>query len=164
MRQAREIATCRRCRDAKRKCDQAKPNCSRCDHTGGQCVYEDDRSDNSHSPWSSVNSTIATASTVSTPTDTIPCRVTKKRNRACLSCTRCHRLKVKCDKQKPCGRCTRSGFMDTCEFSRASKQPLGRGSSSLVLADEDPEFIVATWFLRRRASGYNRALLNGVSR
>jgi hypothetical protein len=164
MGQARDIATCRRCRETKRRCDQAKPSCSRCDHAQAQCMYDDSRSDSSNSPRSSSNDTSGTASTQSTPMDTTPCRVTKKRNRACLSCTRCHRLKVKCDKQRPCGRCAKSGFMNTCEFTHTAKQsPERSSSSSLVLANEDPEFIVASWFLRKRASGYYRALLSGVS-
>ena len=29
-------------------------------------------------------------------------KITKKRDRATLSCMRCHRLKVKCDKSQPC--------------------------------------------------------------
>jgi hypothetical protein len=167
MTQAREVATCMRCRGAKRKCDQARPNCSRCDHAQARCTYEDDRRESSSSPWSFQDITSATASSRSTPTDTslnsTTYRITKKRNRACLSCVRCHRLKIKCDKKQPCGRCSRSGFMDTCKYSHIAKRPLEQSPASIVLTGEDPESIVAAWFLRKRSSGYNRALLDCVS-
>jgi hypothetical protein len=44
-------------------------------------------------------------------------RVVRKRKRNCLSCLRCHRLKVKCDKELPCGRCKSSGKGRECYYS-----------------------------------------------
>ena len=44
-------------------------------------------------------------------------RVVRKRKRNCLSCLRCHRLKVKCDKELPCGRCKASGNGPDCYYS-----------------------------------------------
>ncbi|EEU41228.1 uncharacterized protein NECHADRAFT_83430 [Fusarium vanettenii 77-13-4] len=44
-------------------------------------------------------------------------RVVRKRKRNCLSCLRCHRLKVKCDKELPCGRCKSSGNGRDCYYS-----------------------------------------------
>lgn len=44
-------------------------------------------------------------------------RVVRKRKRNCLSCLRCHRLKVKCDKELPCGRCKSSGNGRECYYS-----------------------------------------------
>ncbi|KYK60802.1 C6 transcription factor [Drechmeria coniospora] len=44
-------------------------------------------------------------------------RVVRKRKRNCLSCLRCHRLKVKCDKELPCGRCVASGNGRECYYS-----------------------------------------------
>ncbi|KAF4120654.1 Fungal trans [Geosmithia morbida] len=44
-------------------------------------------------------------------------RVVRKRKRNCSSCLRCHRLKVKCDKELPCGRCKSSGNGRECYYS-----------------------------------------------
>ena len=44
-------------------------------------------------------------------------RIIRKRKRNCLSCLRCHRLKVKCDKELPCGRCKSSGQGRECYYS-----------------------------------------------
>ncbi|KAI9149574.1 Transcription factor asR3 [Paramyrothecium foliicola] len=44
-------------------------------------------------------------------------RIIRKRKRNCLSCLRCHRLKVKCDKELPCGRCKSSGNGRECYYS-----------------------------------------------
>ena len=44
-------------------------------------------------------------------------KVVRKRKRNLLSCMRCHRLKVKCDKELPCGRCKSSGNARDCYYS-----------------------------------------------
>lgn len=44
-------------------------------------------------------------------------KVIRKRKRNCLNCLRCHRLKVKCDKELPCGRCKTSGNGRECYYS-----------------------------------------------
>ncbi|CAG9944501.1 unnamed protein product [Clonostachys rosea f. rosea IK726] len=51
------------------------------------------------------------------PAPVKPPKVVRKRKRNCLSCLRCHRLKVKCDKELPCGRCKSSGNGRECYYS-----------------------------------------------
>lgn len=176
MRQAREVTTCSQCRQSKRRCDKAKPSCTRCERGGIQCTYEDDQR---RSPSSnSIRSTPGIASTLaaSSPATTPPMPIlqhqgVRKRNRACLSCTRCHRLKVKCDQKQPCFRCSRSGVETSCTYTHR-KPPLRSNEPApeqtqhqevpFALTDEDPEFVVATWFLRRRGSTHYRSILNRV--
>ncbi|KAK2616946.1 hypothetical protein QQS21_000035 [Conoideocrella luteorostrata] len=51
-------------------------------------------------------------------------RIVRKRKRNCLSCLRCHRLKVKCDKELPCGRCKSTGNARECYYN-CNKGPNG---------------------------------------
>lgn len=44
----------------------------------------------------------------------------KKRDEGKLSCAECRRLKLKCDRQRPCGSCQRRG----CEYVRGSMSPV----------------------------------------
>ncbi|KAF2734369.1 hypothetical protein EJ04DRAFT_466897, partial [Polyplosphaeria fusca] len=86
----------------------------------------------------------------------------KRRDRACFSCTRCHRLKVKCDKKRPsCGRCAKSGFCTSCIYTHqvASTDPPTSPASPFVLAGEDPDNVVASWLLRKRSSSHWRSLM-----
>src|SRR5262245_53218108 len=110
----REVQTCIRCRDTKRRCDKTKPECGRCRQAGLPCHYY-----TLHTPSPDVEgSSPSTESISSVPSEPPLEKVVKRRNRACLSCTRCHRLKVKCDKKQPsCGRCARSGYGKTCAYT-----------------------------------------------
>lgn len=166
MTQFRHVQTCIRCRDAKRRCDKARPGCKRCEHAGVSCIYEEDSSESSplsdgYQEGTSDGTTPGHAEP--STTDSSQNRIVRKRTRAVLSCTRCHRLKVKCDKGQPCGRCVRSGFEATCIYTHKAK-PVDKPSPlpSFVFSGKDPEFIVATWFLRRRGSSHWKALLNRV--
>lgn len=38
-----------------------------------------------------------------------------------MSCARCRRLKVRCDREFPCGRCSRAGKNEECDYSHSSK-------------------------------------------
>jgi hypothetical protein len=141
-----DMQACNRCRSAKRKCDKLQPICSRCDAAGTICIYT--------YPKSLAGSTF----------DSIPTgRTVKRRSRACLSCIRCHKLKVKCDQNTPCGSCVRSGPGITCIYNYRAKVAGAPTVSSFTLTDENPEFVVATWFLRRRESSHFKALLDRVS-
>lgn len=51
-------------------------------------------------------------------------RIVHRRKRNRLSCLRCHRLKVKCDNELPCGRCKSSGSGRECYYS-CNKGPNG---------------------------------------
>ena len=169
MTQAREVATCNRCRQSKRKCDKSKPNCTRCERAGAQCTYEEHQMETEPSVHSDQQDyTPATTP----PTPSSQRQRIKKRNRVCLSCTRCHSLKVKCDQKQPCARCSRSGVEATCTYTHNAKpfrQPhkqstdRSRTEVPFALTGEDPEFVVATWYLRRRGSTHFRAILDRVS-
>lgn len=169
MKQAREVATCTRCRLSKRKCDKAKPNCTRCERGGTQCTYGDQQESQSSSHSESEVLAITPVTTSSSPASGGTQGVKRRRNRACVSCTRCHRLKVKCDQRQPCSRCSRSGLEAACTYTHRAKspqQPLqpqpAPEQPQYTLTDEDPEFVVATWFLRKRGSTHYRAILNRV--
>lgn len=171
MTQGREVATCTRCRQSTRRCDKANPKCTRCEHAGVQCTYGEDHKDSRFSSNSSSETQDAT-STAAPPTPVAQRQGVKRRNRACLSCTRCHRLKVKCDQMQPCSRCCRSGAEVTCTYTHATKPPQQRPEQPcdkshptvpFALTGEDPEFVVATWYLRKRGSTHYRAILNRVS-
>jgi hypothetical protein len=175
MKQAREVATCTRCRQSKRGCDKAKPNCTRCERAGTKCTYEEDEK---KSPFLNQS---GSESPMTTPTTTPPTLIAqrggfKKRNRACLSCIRCHRLKVKCDQKQPCSRCSQSGLRVTCTYTHRTKPPeqppkqppeqphdQSHYEVPFAVTDEDPEFVVATWYLRKRGSTHYRAILDRVS-
>lgn len=191
----REVKTCDRCRQFKRRCDLLKPSCSRCLQAGVQCSFDTaaavaaaaatatstttaastpgstaTASATSSAPPSAASTTavfspkpkpeppvqvglhrypsvgsspltpqeapVTPGSIESDPgatefaaediqlpsrrrsnTQVLIQRVVRKRKRNCLSCLRCHRLKVKCDKELPCGRCKSSGNGGDCYYS-----------------------------------------------
>lgn len=146
---------CVRCRTSKRRCDKLDPICSRCRRAKLRCVYVYEEE------GSSISS--GTVGELVSPGESrVDRRSVKKRDRAVLSCTRCHQLKVKCDRGQPCGRCRRSGYGTNCTFSHDAP-----GSSSVrtlsTPSEEDPELVVATWFLRKSGSSQYKAILDRVS-
>jgi hypothetical protein len=150
---------CVRCRTSKRRCDKLDPICSRCQRAGFRCVYVYD------DEGSSISS--GTVGELVSPGESrVDRRSVKKRDRAVLSCTRCHRLKVKCDKGQPCGRCRRSGYGTICTFSHGISKPSTVRTPSMpspAFFEEDPELVVATWFLRKSGSSQYKAILDRVS-
>lgn len=55
----------------------------------------------------------------------------RKRNRKTLSCLRCHRIKLSCDREKPCRRCKNTGRPEACQYqSDISKPDSVSGSQS----------------------------------
>ena len=86
-------------------------------------------------------------------------RVVRKRKRNCLSCLRCHRLKVKCDKELPCGRCKSSGNGRECYYSY-NKGPNGGKfpcptvpTSSQPSASDITKSTQATWHVSHEPRG-----------
>ncbi|KAF3076838.1 hypothetical protein N5P37_007387 [Trichoderma harzianum] len=82
-------------------------------------------------------------------------RVVRKRKRNCLSCLRCHRLKVKCDKELPCGRCKSSGNGRECYYSynkgpNGGKFPCPTAPSS---NSEETTTVLATWQVQHKVRG-----------
>ncbi|UNI19535.1 hypothetical protein JDV02_005715 [Purpureocillium takamizusanense] len=95
----------------------------------------------------------------------------KKRRRACLSCVRCHRLKVKCDKKQPCTRCRLSGWGRQCAYTHRVEDeatmmarddpstPASADAVPFVVTEEEPETVITTWHARHRGLSHWRALL-----
>lgn len=54
-------------------------------------------------------------------------REIKKRQRQWLSCQACHKMKVKCDRGQPCGRCARADRGDKCFYEVPKKKPKKTG-------------------------------------
>lgn len=50
--------------------------------------------------------------------------VKKPRNRVPVSCEECRKKKMKCDKQKPCSSCVKSGCADSCTYIKDSIKPV----------------------------------------
>jgi hypothetical protein len=53
-----------------------------------------------------------------------------KTQRARLTCARCHRRKIKCDKQVPCDNCAKKGLGDVCSREDAGLSGLGNGANA----------------------------------
>ena len=159
MTHARDVQTCTRCRSAKRQCDKLRPACSRCNKAKANCIYEAQAPETP--PLGAIDCSEEAFNSRSASSS--PHSRVKRRARACFSCTRCHRLKIKCDRRSPCSRCARSGYETTCLYTHRVKIAEKTVVPSSVFSLEDPEFVVATWFLRRRSYSHFRALLDRVS-
>lgn len=173
----RQIKTCSRCRLLKLRCDRIKPSCERCVQAEASCSFL-----HSHSPQSVVqaehlNSTRSSSEQSSSPSDeSVPSsdiaaqkirKTVKRRNRAHLSCTRCHRLKVRCDKELPCSRCRGSGWGKLCTYTHRVEKDSSPSDSSrdtlCAAAHEDPKHIYTSWHTRRRGATHWKTLVSRVS-
>lgn len=211
MPQVREVKTCDRCRNFKRRCDLLKPSCTRCAQAGVRCSFDVhnqvDLGDGitphnklsvsslsaaqfpSFAPASLANGISANGIRTSLPlapglgngspgTDgdaeehlhadrgpVIPTRATnilvvggrviRKRKRNCVSCLRCHRLKVKCDKELPCGRCKSSGNSRECYYSYNKGHNEGKFPSPTAPTgtNEDENTLMASWQVQHKVRG-----------
>ncbi|KAF4975697.1 hypothetical protein FZEAL_7552 [Fusarium zealandicum] len=93
-------------------------------------------------------------------------RVVRKRKRNCLSCLRCHRLKVKCDKELPCGRCKSSGNGRDCYYSFNKGPNSGKFPCPTAQTGEDGKGPQATWQIQHkvRGSSHWRDLMTKISK
>ena len=161
----RDINTCIRCRESKRRCDKSKPSCTRCLRTGIECHYPNPstktRAVVHRSPSPDTSSTPTTDSSTSSD------KIVRRRVRACFSCTRCHRLKVRCDKTQPaCSRCSDYGYASTCIYTHRVQKisiPSVPHDSVVQAIGEDSDTIATAWFLRHRGSSHWRVLISKVS-
>jgi hypothetical protein len=158
----RDIQTCTRCKDSKRRCDKLKPICSRCQRAGQTCLYPETKSkENSIGPKVGLLSPLSSDCSSPLEKESEPGRIVKRRDRATLSCIRCHRLKVKCDKKQPCcSRCSRLGHGRDCTYTHKAQPPPSGGP--FIVDGDDAETIVSLWFLRKRGSSHWKALLARV--
>jgi hypothetical protein len=176
----RQIKTCSRCRLLKLRCDRIKPACERCVQAETSCSFLHDHlpsavakvenltirdpmrssSEQSSSPRdeSASSSDMVAAQEIF--------KTVKRRRRAHLSCTRCHRLKVRCDKKLPCSRCRGSGWAQQCTYThRVEIDPSASDASQDVLcaaANEDPKHIYTSWHSRRRGATHWKTLVSRV--
>jgi hypothetical protein len=80
----------------------------------------------------------------------------RKRKRTCLSCKRCHTLKVRCDKELPCGRCVASDKGGECYYNYNKGIHSGRFASVAPPPDlphRDPHAMMAHWQIHHRSRG-----------
>ncbi|KEY66262.1 hypothetical protein S7711_09188 [Stachybotrys chartarum IBT 7711] len=192
----REVRTCDRCRQFKRRCDLTKPSCSRCVQAGVRCSYSVagapsktvrciastsspaqeasaptpssvgliSPSDSTESPEPYLIAASLTQDLGPATQDTGPGpaalataqRIVRKRKRNCLSCLRCHRLKVKCDKDLPCGRCKGSGNGRECYYSYNKGPNSGKfpcPTAPIAQSGDNAEPELATWHTSHKVRG-----------
>ncbi|KAG8410916.1 hypothetical protein J3458_016482 [Metarhizium acridum] len=187
---SRQTKSCTRCRQQKVRCDRVSPRCSRCASSKASCSFSQQPCASLSPPpppWTPSASTESQdlfLSLSSSPSLLLEephgCQIEpepaypspdgggdikvkrKKRRRACLSCVRCHRLKVKCDKKEPCTRCRISGWGKQCEYTHRV-EPSSEAASLYVLTEEDPQVALATWHSRHRGLSHWRSLLSKAS-
>ena len=111
-RRQRTVKACERCRFSKLGCDLARPSCSKCLLASVNCSFA------SHAVSSCDGSPSSLEADSTTDTNNAPVKSTNiaRRNRARLSCQRCHRLKIKCDRKLPCSRCVANKQHKQCAY------------------------------------------------
>lgn len=185
VKRAREIRTCSRCRLLKLRCDQSKPSCRRCTRAKVTCslgaclqVPTDEsgiglsnsviealpRSEAEHS-LSSISDLehqlhLENKSDVNQSQESDP---VKQRQRAQLSCIRCHRLKVRCDRDLPCSRCRASGWGKFCEFRYRTEKANPSLDAGAAKIGPDPDDRVKSWRAKRRGATHWGDLFSAVS-
>lgn len=95
-------------------------------------------------------------------------RKRKERKRATLSCQRCHRLKVRCDKKSPCTRCCNSGWGGDCSYTHrtahdAADYAAQDASHIAVGSDKSPMETTSVLCSQHRGASHWRNLLAKVS-
>ncbi|RSL66396.1 hypothetical protein CEP53_003375 [Fusarium sp. AF-6] len=99
----RPVSACRRCRRLKVRCNHIRPECERCVSAGEVCEYSETTTQPCQQPRP-----------LQTPRSTTENGQKRTRDRAILSCLRCRKHKVRCDRQSPCSRCVRIGKAGEC--------------------------------------------------
>lgn len=178
-RRAQTVLACQRCRQSKLGCDKQRPSCGRCVNAGVFCKYLCNRSEQAESYISPVPSQEEGDRTVQDnehegeelPTSRIKATVDKnsrpvqRRRRVAVSCIRCRRSKVLCDRKRPCGRCAKS--KSDCAYERVQngiyrydKQALGESNIKKL----DFEALHAQWKAKYRTDIHWVSLSRDVSR
>lgn len=180
---AREVRTCSRCRLLKLRCDRLKPSCQRCTRANvtcslGACSPTDEpstglldlatealpRSDAEASlpsiPGLEHQSHLENKSDVNREQES---GVVKQRQRAQLSCIRCHRLKVRCDRDLPCSRCRMSGWGKFCEYRYRVETASPSLDADAPKIGPDLDGRIKSWHAQRRGATHWGGLLSAVS-
>ncbi|KAM0420338.1 hypothetical protein ACHAPT_011880 [Fusarium lateritium] len=99
----RPVSACCRCRRLKVRCNQTRPVCERCASVGEVCEYTETTAQSWQRPRP-----------LQTSRQTPQNGQKRTRDRAILSCLRCRKHKVRCDRQSPCSRCVKIGKAGEC--------------------------------------------------
>lgn len=174
----REIRTCSRCRLLKLQCDQSKPSCQRCTRANVTCslgVRLPTNESDTGSSSSIIDTLPQSEAELSLPSVSHPERqvslesnsdkqpgLVKNRQRAQLSCIRCHRLKVKCDKELPCSRCRISGWGKSCAYHHRAEKT-GPSNASPQQITKDPDSVIEAWHSQSRSATHWTEVLSTVS-
>lgn len=169
----RPISACLRCRGAKLGCDKSKPQCQRCVRLGTHCTYSSQtRSPERGRPNDNIVPDAACpqspekpdhgASSAWPPERQLP-HIPARRDRAIISCVRCRKHKVRCDRNAPCDRCTRLNKGSECVYFE------GNSTKSSSIPVDQTKTIATTyvdeqWHNRFRTPAHWTTLLNEVSR
>ena len=185
----REIRTCTRCRHLKLRCDRTRPSCQRCTEATVSCsfravVFTSPTDEELSTPSAETSDGTITRSNIEEPPPPLPHydanlhsgapgeagvangpKVVRRRQRAHLSCTRCFRLKVKCDKELPCSRCRLSGWGNGCAYNhRLENNVLSSAShdQASVATEKDAGRSINSWHVQRRGATHWDQLLSHV--
>ncbi|KAL3456541.1 hypothetical protein BJX64DRAFT_281298 [Aspergillus heterothallicus] len=114
---------CEPCRASKVGCDKARPQCIRCLRRGQPCSYTKSKSQPrarrppQHKSERKCKKDASLDLRLGIP----------------IACVRCRRLKVRCDRKDPCGRCVRSDRGHECEFPADSSAADVSSQSKVVI-------------------------------
>ena len=155
----REIKTCSRCRRLKLRCDRTKPSCQRCSEAEVSCSPTTSGAEPSlESP--ALPRRQAKVDKKAVKEDGIA----KTRQRAHLSCGRCHRLKVKCDRDLPCGRCRGTGWGRHCSYNHQVADDKQHTQTRSEGEEAQPGSLVSSsWHAQRRGPTHWKQVLSTVS-
>lgn len=176
MHKQRQIKTCSRCRSLKLRCDRTKPCCQRCNEVKVSCSLGTVRSASPISRTKTTGQTLTPLDMDYRPPPILAhdeghgemstgkeIGLAKKRQRAHFSCVRCHRLKVKCDRELPCSRCRLAGWGRDCSYShRVDSETASSGTHSQEIG-ETPDHIITSWHAQRRGPTHWKQVLSSVS-
>ncbi|EZF63946.1 hypothetical protein H104_03698 [Trichophyton rubrum CBS 289.86] len=137
---------CSRCSKTSRECSYhiEEPGLSHESSSASYTALSDPASPNQGNPWRVDRNSAASssASDVSEPLDSTealnghepPCNglyslteagpqhwVSRRRKRNTISCVRCRRMKVRCDRRLPCGRCSKINRGDECVYAKPER-------------------------------------------
>ena len=85
------------------------------------------------------------------------------RNRGTVSCSRCRKLKVRCDRQKPCARCIKFGKENYCSYQQFLNEKDAKQTTSLEsLRTGVPNFVDANRPKGQRNPGHWSNLVEAV--
>lgn len=85
-----------------------------------------------------------------------------RRRRAQLSCVRCHRLKVGCDRKQPFTRCGRAGWGRQCTYNHRVESGAAANDQAGDVGD-DTAHTLSAWHAHRHGPSHWKILVSTVS-